>query len=216
MTGSQRLAALTDRLLLTDRRTHTIQLSVLSPLLAVILSLIYSLQTVSPAQHLRDQVSDRPVSEVRLVLETSRRTYRAHALVGIVAYLENASRQPYYVGNRLGNLLTILPYHYIELRIKDHYGNEVWVGRGAEAGVEITGQTPENKITEDYTLLRPGGIHGVRQVLQLKLRPGRYQLQANYHEFEALRWTEAERSKLPAPVWTIPIISNTVSIIVTR
>jgi hypothetical protein len=183
-------------------------------LLAVIFLFVTGVRGIDAGQHNSTQSGTDP--GVRLVIQTSRREYRAGTSIDIVAYLRNNADSPYYVGNYLGHLLSILPYHYLELSIYDRKGHDVWVGRGGGSAVEIRGQTPVQKIAEHYTLLWPDGIYGLREMLKLKLHPGRYQLKATYHETEAPRWTEEERASLRFPVWTRMIVSDTINIAITR
>lgn len=150
---------------------------------------------------------------IRLVLQTSKRTYRAGEPIEITAYLENVSQDKiYYVGKDLGNLFSIESFHYIGLQITDLKGREAPIGRGAGTSVWKFGTTIAEKLALEYVQLQQGMIYGRKFVDDLPLRRGQYRLVATYCEEEALRWTKAEREALPVPVWTQPLISNSVTI----
>ncbi len=151
---------------------------------------------------------------IRLVLKTSKRIHRAREPIGIVAYLENVSDKPYYVGNDLGKFFITESFHYIELQIIDRKGREAPLGRGAATSIWKPGTTVSEKLEQEYVQLRPRMIFGQKDAGNITLLPGQYRLTATYHEAEALSWTEAERQALTMPVWTQPLISNTVTITV--
>lgn len=152
---------------------------------------------------------------IRLVLQTSKRTYRASEPIEITAYLENVSQdRTYYVGKGLGNLFSIESFHYIELQITDEKGREVQIGRGAGASVWKFGTTIAEKLALEYIQLQQGMFYGRKFVGDLPIRPGQYWLVATYREEEALAWTEAERKALSIPVWMQSLVSNTVTITV--
>jgi len=53
-----------------------------------------------------------------LILQTTKRVYRAGEPIHVTAYLENESEeQTFYVGRDLDGFCAIIPLHYIELRI---------------------------------------------------------------------------------------------------
>jgi len=158
--------------------------------------------------------SDVMQAPIRLVLQASKKTVRAGEPVEVIAYLENVSPDKFfYVGNELGNLLIIMPYHYIELSIKDDRNKDVAIGRSAAAQA-LTNETAAEKLARAYTKLSPGIIHGVKNSDSIVLPLGQYRLTAYYREVEALRWTEDERRTLPIQVWTQPLVSNTIAITV--
>jgi hypothetical protein len=152
---------------------------------------------------------------IRLVLETSNRTYHAGESIQIIAYLENVSQdKTYYVGKDLGSLFSIESFHYIEVQITDAKGRKVPIGRGAGASIWKPGTTIAEKLAQEYVHLQQGMIYGRKFIDDLLLRPGQYRLVATYREVEALRWTEAEREALLVPVWTQSLVSNTVTVAV--
>jgi len=150
--------------------------------------------------------------EIRLVLETSKTTYRIDEPVEVLAYLENLVERSFYVGNALGGFWGTSELHEIRLTIYDDKNKEVRIGRGGGSWVWKPGTTIEEKLALAYTQLRPGTVFGQKERVPIALRPGRYRLTAVYREMEALSWTEAERRRSSIPVWTQPLTSNTIEI----
>ena len=131
---------------------------------------------------------------IRLVLQMSKRTYRAGQPIPLAVYLENVSKnEQYYVGTDLGNLFSIESFHYIELEITDERGRTVPVGRGAGTSIWKPGETIADKLSTQYIQLGPNMIFGIKNGSDLSLQPGRYQLRAIYHELEAVNWSQDER-----------------------
>lgn len=167
-------------------------------------------------------------SPIRLVLQTSKEVYRVGEPVKTTVFLENISPDSsYYVGRYIDGVVITPPFHDIEFTLIDDKGKQVLLPRGAADdnptrvyGVDgrpmpLPRQTIIEKLTGAYVQLDPRAIHGFRREIdEPTLRPSRYRLHATYRETEALRWTEAERKALSIPVWTQPLVSNTVTITV--
>lgn len=165
-------------------------------------------------------------SPIRLALQTSKEVYRVGEPPKTTVFLENMSADSsYYVGRYIDGVVITPPFHDIEFTLTDDKGKQVLLPRGAADdnptrvyGVDgrpmpLPRQTITEKLTGEYVQLGPGAIYGFRREIdEPTLRPGRYRLHATYRETEALRWTEAERKTLPIPVWTQPVVSNTVRI----
>lgn len=151
---------------------------------------------------------------IRLVLQTSRRTYRAGERIEVSIYLENMSQDAqFYVGRDIGRLSIRSLLHYLDLSIINERGREIPIPRAAvDHADESPRLTTSEKLARDYVWLGPRTIYGIQTELFEPLRPGQYRLTATYREEEALRWTEAERAALPVPVWTQPLVSDTVMI----
>ncbi|HZH89677.1 MAG TPA: hypothetical protein VEX70_03545 [Pyrinomonadaceae bacterium] len=181
----------------------------------IVLGLVYTQEppvTIALQRAANNSSSPTPI---RLVLQTSRRTYRAGEPIELTAYLENMSQdRAYYVGKELGKFFITESFHYIELQITDEKRREAPIGRGAAASIWKPGTTIAEKLAQEYVQLQPRMIYGQKDAGNITLRPGQYRLVATYHEVEALRWTEAERETLPVPVWAQPLVSNTVRIAV--
>lgn len=155
-------------------------------------------------------------SPIRLVLQTSKRRYRVGESVEVLGYLENRGETPYYVGNTILGFFGTSELHEIKLSILDAKNKEILIGGGGGSWIWKYGTTINEKLARTYTQLRPGAIFGVKEHIPVTLRPGQYRLTATYREIEALSWTEAERRALSIPVWTQPLVSNTVIITVVR
>ncbi|MGH9903986.1 MAG: hypothetical protein ACRD8U_00215 [Pyrinomonadaceae bacterium] len=124
-------------------------------------------------------------------------------------YLENVSDQSYYVGNTIVSFWGSVGLHDLQLNITNENG-EVMIGRGAGNWIWKPGTTTTEKLAQAYLELKPKTIHGLTDSTTLSV--GRYRLMATYREIEATSWPEAERSALKIPVWTQPLISNTVTV----
>ncbi len=156
-----------------------------------------------------------PSFPIRLVLDTSKRSYKTGEHVIVLAYLENFGEHAYYVGNILLGFWGTSELHHVKLTICDQKNREIRIGGGGGSWIWKHGTSISEKLALAYTHLRPHNIFGVKEDIPVKPRPGRYRLTATYREIEALSWTEAERRALPIPVWTQPLTSNTVTITVT-
>src|SRR5262245_12830458 len=151
---------------------------------------------------------------IRLMLQTTRTTWRSDEPIEVLAYLENVSQNKFfYVGRELDSLFSILPYHYIELSIKDSRNKDAPIGRMASAQ-SYTNESITEKLARAYIKLYPGKIYGLKDYSSIVLPPGRYRMTAFYREVEALRWSEEERKALKIPVWTERLVSNTITITV--
>jgi hypothetical protein len=169
------------------------------------------------AQVVRQSSNNKETSEslpIRLVLQTSKENYRAGEPITITSYLENLSDKSYYVGNNLVSFWGSVGLHDIRLKIVNKSGQEMVIGRGAGDWIWKPGTTTIEKLAQAYVQLKPKTIHGLTDTTTLS--PGQYRLTAVYREIEALNWDEAERKALAVPVWTQPIVSNTVSITISR
>jgi hypothetical protein len=172
-------------------------------------------QTIAESiQHKQTQENvERSPIHLVLLLENSR--LQTGKSVKITVYLENVSRNTYYIGNMLLGLRTLAPFYYIELIITDEKNREI-----PQAFTSITALSPKisiaEKISRAYVSLGPGMIHGLKVSSLSDLRPGHYKLTAIYREVEAIDWPELEKKSLPYPVWTKPLVSNTVSISVVQ
>jgi hypothetical protein len=146
------------------------------------------------------------------VLAVSKKRIRVGEPVELVGYLENRGETPYYVGNALAGFFGTTGLHELQLRIFDARNREVWIGRGGGNWIWKYGTTTKEKLGEAYTRLQPGTIFGVKGRIPISLHAGQYRLTATYNEIEALSWTEVERRELSIPVWTQPLVSNTLTI----
>lgn len=181
----------------------------------IVLGLVYMQEPPVTSALQRAANNSSSPTPIRLVLQTSRRTYRAGEPIELTAYLENVSQdRAYYVGKDLGKFFITESFHYIELQITDGKGREAPIGRGAAASIWKPGTTIAEKLVQEYVQLQPRMIYGQKDAGNITLRPGQFRLRVTYHEVEALRWTEEERNSLPAQVWTQPLVSNTVTITV--
>lgn len=169
-------------------------------------------------------------SQIRLVIVTSKPLYRVGEPVEISVLLENTSSdQGYYVGRVIyeGDLNT--PLHYVNFAISDNRGRPLRVFDGASVQDPIEMYGPDRKpisqkpatmaelTSREYIQLGPGSVYGFRtRLYKPGSTPGHYRLSASYHEVEALKRTAAELRTLLIPIWTEPLISNTVEITVTR
>jgi len=161
------------------------------------------------AQH----VSSVRQSPLRLVLQTAKRVYRAGEPIHVTAYLENESEeQTFYVGRDLDGFCAIIPFHYIELRIIDQNNRRIRIANSAGAGGWREGTTQREKIQQEYLALGPKGVYGQSDTCDIRLKKGRYRMQAVYYEFEATDWKNKEA--LDFPVWTKTLHSNPVMIAV--
>jgi hypothetical protein len=149
---------------------------------------------------------------IRLVLGTSKKTYRVGEPIKVSGYLENLSDDTYYVGNVLVSFLGGTSLHSISLEVFDQRGRKIPIGRGGGDWIWKPGTTIEQKLAMAYTQLRPHTFFGNKETIPLKLSPGSYRLNATYRETEALSWAEDKQKSLTVPVWTRPLISNTVTI----
>ena len=184
---------------------------------AVVFSVIVSAAFLSPfvrGQQLVGAADKSPA--IRLVLQTSKAVYQVGEPIDITSYLENVSGpyefRFYYVGRVDPFFLDSNWLHFIELSIRDWNGREFPIGRGTGDGFWHEGTTIEQKLARAYVELGSGSIYGGKMRLEWKLKPGRYKLQTVYREFEALRWSKAERDTLKVPVWTDTLRSKTVTI----
>jgi hypothetical protein len=114
----------------------------------------------------------------------------------------------------LGKFFITESFHYVELQIIDRKGSEAPIGRGAATSIWKPGTTVSEKLAQEYVQLRPGMIFGQKDAGNITRQPGQYRLTATYREIEAFNWTEAERQVLSVPIWTQPLISNTVKVAV--
>ena len=131
--------------------------------------------------------AERSDAPIRLVLQTSKKQYRSSETIRITAYLENVSDDKFfYIGRDIYGLFGSNTLHYIELSFKDEQGKDAPIGRGAGHGFWEPGITVREKLERAYVLLGLGMIYGVKEEVGLPfLKPGRYHLQARYHEFWA-------------------------------
>lgn len=154
-------------------------------------------------------------SSIRLVLQTSKKRYRVDDVIDVSYYLENVSQNDlYYVGRDINKLIGPSLFHPVELSIVDEQGNKLPqpVGAGDTDGRQLT---IAEMLAQVYVLLEPGMFYGVQRIpVERASKPGKYRLMLTYREVEALRWTEAERKALSFPIWTQPLVSNTVTITV--
>jgi hypothetical protein len=169
-------------------------------------------------------------SQIRLVIVTSKQLYKVGEPIEISVLLENiTSDQGYYVGRVIyeGDLNT--PLHYVEFALSDNRGKPLRIFDGASVPNPIDTYGPDRKpisqkpanIAEltprEYIQLGPGSVYGFRtRLYKPGSTPGRYKLSASYHEVEALERTAAELRILPIAIWTEPLTSNTVELVVTR
>lgn len=153
--------------------------------------------------------------QIKLVLGTSKHHYRRGESIVLLAYLENTSReQSYYIGKDLGGFFAIMPYHQIELAIKNTRGQEAPIGRMALAPASSKKAVSE-KLADSYVLLAPGKIYGQARS-DINLPPGQWKVTATYREFEANRWSPEEINNIGAPVWIDVVTSNTIAINVSK
>jgi len=154
-------------------------------------------------------------SALRLVLQTAKRVYRAGEPIYVTAYLKNQSEeQTFYVGRDLDGFCAIIPFHYIELRIIDQNNRRIRIANSAGAGGWKEGTTQREKIEQEYVPLAPKAIYKPNNTCEIRLKKGRYRMQAIYHEFEATEWKPKE--PLDFPVWTKTLYSNVVTVTVIR
>jgi len=153
---------------------------------------------------------------IRLTIQIPRKTWRVREPIEVMAYLENVSQGKYfYVGRELFSLISIDPYHYIEISIKDEKNRDAPIGRMASAGYG-TNESITEILARAYIQLNPGNIYGLKDLIYPRLSPGRYRLTTIYREVQALYWPEEKRKALPVPVWTERLVSNTITINVIR
>ena len=160
----------------------------------------------------KDAASSRQ-SALRLILQTTKRVYRAGEPIHVTAYLENESEeQTFYVGRELGGFCAIVSFHYIELRVTDRKNRLIPIANSAGAAGSKEGTTQREIIESEYVPLGPKSIYGQTDTCEITLKKGRYRMQAVYYEFEATVWKNPEA--LDFPVWTKRLYSNTVTITV--
>jgi hypothetical protein len=153
------------------------------------------------------------VSPMRLVLHSAKRIYHAKQPIHVRAYLENTSTdQTFYIGRELGGFCSILSFHFIELRITDERNRRIPTANSAGAAAWREGTTQREKIRQEYVPLVPKRIYAQNETCEIRLKRGRYRMQAVYHEFEATEWKGTEA--LDFPVWTRTLRSNVVHITV--
>jgi len=151
---------------------------------------------------------------IRLILQIPRKSWRAGEPIEVMAYLENVSQDKFFkVGRKLDSFFVVNNYHDIQLSIKDSRNREVPMFRMGQSR-SLPLDPIKQRLVDNYINLDPGNIYGLRESFELP--PGRYRLTANYRELDASHWTEEERIALPIPVWTKPLVSNTITITVTR
>jgi hypothetical protein len=155
-------------------------------------------------------------TEVGLALRIEKRTIRAGEPIDILVYLENASSSSsYFVGRELGGGFSYVPYHYIELELKDENGKPLEIGRGVAHPLPWPqGTTVADKVAEAYVVLAPGVIYGFKRRGKLLLKPGKYTIVANYREVEAAGWSAKEKQSLEHPIWVSPLTSNKITVTV--
>lgn len=156
------------------------------------------------------------ISPVRLVLSISKSRVRVGEEFEIIAYLENLSDRPYYVGNQLPSFSSGSQLHRIKVETFDEKGRIVSKELSSADIVWERGLTEMEKLSIAYTILQSGGIHGRSERGWNLVAPGRYKLVATYYENEAIHWPEEKRSKLPIPVWTQKLTSKPITITVVR
>lgn len=156
------------------------------------------------------------LSPIRLILRTSKRSYRAGEQIGIITYLENStSDKSYYIARDLTGLFVSNSFHGILISIMDNENKDITRHAAADPmpGKEVL---KIEELSLHYIVLGPTVIYGVKDSYDLYLRPGKYKLLAKYYEAAAFRWTEAERKSVSPPIWAQDIISNAVVIHVTK
>jgi len=151
---------------------------------------------------------------IRLTIQIPRKTWRSSEPIEVMAYLENVSQDKFFkVGRKLDSFFVVNNYHDIQLSIKDSRNREVPMFRiGQSRSLPL--DPIKQRLVDNYINLDPGNIYGLRESFELP--PGRYRLTANYRELDASHWTEEECKALPIPVWTEPLVSNTITITVIR
>jgi len=155
-------------------------------------------------------------SPIRLILRTSKRSYRVGEQIDITTYLENAtSDEFYYIAKDLTGLFVHNPFHGIQVSILDKESKDVTKYAVADPmpGKEVL---KIEELLSNYTVLGPTMIYGVKDLYDLYLKPGQYKLLAKYYEAAAFRWTETERKSVSPPVWVRDITSNAVIIQVVK
>lgn len=195
---------------------------VFNSLLVIIISSSCLPSTNAP--HIYSQIKTVQADEnsvLRLILQSSKNKYATGELLDVTAFLENTSpTTSYYVGRSLGSFSIFSPLHYIELVITNQKGKEVQLARSSRglliktAESEDTTSTLPKNLEQYYVQLEPSMIYGIKDQIDILLQPGTYKLTAKYQELNALMWTEAERNALSVPIWTQPLVSNTVTITV--
>jgi hypothetical protein len=177
----------------------------------------------------REKYADQQ-SSIRLRVSASKQVYRVGEPVEISVLLENISPDRGYLVGRViygGDLPT--PLHYVNFALSDNRGKPLRVFDGASVQDPIERYGPDGKLisekqatmaeltAKEYIQLGPGSVYGFRtRLYKPGTTPGHYRLSASYHEVEALERTAAELRILLIPIWTEPLISNTVDITVTR
>ncbi|NOT62217.1 MAG: hypothetical protein HOP19_18555 [Acidobacteria bacterium] len=155
-------------------------------------------------------------SPIRLILSVNKNRVRRGSTFKLTVYLENWSDKPIYVGNQLPGNNATSSLHYIEVETLNSSSAAVFIGSAVVGTQWEKGATPEQKLAQAYTLIKPGGVHGIFESGQMLLPQGGYILTAKYHEVEAAHWSEKELNALPYPVLTQKLISNTVKVTVIK
>ena len=152
---------------------------------------------------------------IRLVLQTSKKTYRVGDPIIITTYLENVSDKTYLVGSYLNEFDLFTQFQVVELKVVNERNRPLKRSQlFLDPFPSELNKSMAEKLSKNYVALRPRMTHGFK-VSGNVLRPaGRYRYTAIYRELQAPRWTEAERNALPIPIWMQPLVSNTVTITV--
>src|SRR5437879_1102674 len=91
---------------------------------------------------------------LQLVVQTTKKIYRAGEPIRISGYLKNTSEgQSFYVGRELGSFCAIMSFHYIELEIIDEKYKRIPTASSAAAGAWKEGTTQREKLRQEYVLL---------------------------------------------------------------
>ena len=192
-----------------NKETHMINKILGLILIVLILSLHGTHSQIKEGKH--------PSTDIRLILQTSKKSYRVGEPIEVTVFLENGSKyNSYYVGRDITSLFTTNPVSFIELLIYNKSGKEVSVTRAAADSIVVR---DENEISlspqkQDYIELPPGTIYGTWKKLELNLRPGIYKFHARYRQIQDP--SQKANNSLQIPIWTQTLTSNSVSIRVIR
>lgn len=166
-------------------------------------------QTAAVARSL--SVSDGIDGGVVVVVCTNKKQYRSNEPITVYSFLENRSDRTYYVGKTFYSHL-YSGLHDLELSITDWKGNSVSLPRSAGDWIWKPNTSVKDKIAQAYIELAPDLIYGMRESLDLNLKPGTYKLSVVYRENEAVEWPADQIQELPIRVWTKTLKSNEVII----
>jgi len=155
-------------------------------------------------------VNDRGLG-IKVVVHTNKKQYRSNEPIIFYSFLENRSDRTYYVGRTYYSLL-YSGLHDLELSITDLNGKSISIPRSAGDWIWKPNTSLRDKIAQAYIQLAPNLIYGIRESLDLRLKPGKYRLSVVYRENEASEWPANQIQELPIQVWTKTIKSNNVLI----